>query len=88
MRDHLLLLITYRHGLRISEAVRMRHDELDLDCARLWVRRLKGGLSVEQSVAGDELRAIKRHLATRTDGCLGCSSPKAVSRLPARRSAT
>ena len=28
---------------------------------------LKGGLSVEQPIAGDELRAIKRYLAIRTD---------------------
>ena len=46
---------------------RLRRDEVDLDRARLWVRRLKGGLSVEQPIAGDELRAIKRHLAARTD---------------------
>ena len=29
------------------------------------MRRLKSGLSVEQPIAGDELRAIKRHLAAR-----------------------
>ena len=41
--------------------------QVDLDRARLWVRRLKNGLSVEQPIAGDELRAIKRYLATRSD---------------------
>src|SRR5690242_6513257 len=67
VRDHLLLLMMFRHGLRVSEATGLRRDELDLDRARLWVRRLKGGLSVEQPIAGDELRAVKRYLATRTD---------------------
>jgi type 1 fimbriae regulatory protein FimB len=67
VRDHLILLMTYRHGLRVSETIGLRRDELDLDRARLWVRRLKGGLSVEQPIAGDELRAIKRYLSTRAD---------------------
>ena len=31
------------------------------------MRRLKNGLSVEHPIAGDELRAIKRYLGTRTD---------------------
>ena len=67
IRDRLLVLMMYRHGLRVSEAIGLRRDEVDLDQARLRVRRLKNGLSVEQPIAGDELRAIKRHLARRTD---------------------
>jgi integrase len=57
----------YRHGLRVSEAIGLRRDDVDLDHARLWVRRLKHGLDVEHPVPGDELRAVKRYLGTRGD---------------------
>ena len=66
-RDHLLVLMLYRHGLRVSEAIALRRDDVNLQGARLWVRRLKNSLSVEHPIAGDELRAIKRYLAGRSD---------------------
>ena len=67
LRDHLRLLMVYRHALRASEAVGLRRDALDLDRARLQVHRVKGSLSAEHPVAQDELRAAKRYLATRSD---------------------
>ena len=66
-RDHALLLLTYRHGLRVSEAVGLKLDHVNLKEARLWVKRSKNSLDSQQPLAGDELRAIKRYLAIRED---------------------
>jgi hypothetical protein len=45
----------------------MRRNQLDVKRSRLWVARLKGSLSVEHLITGDELRAIKRYFASRED---------------------
>ena len=67
MRDTLLLLMMYRHGLRVTEAIKLRLDAVNLKQSSLWVKRIKNSLSTQQPISGDELRAIKRYLATRTD---------------------
>ena len=88
VRDHLLLLMTYRHGLRVSEAIGLRRKDVNLERARLWVERLKGSLSVEHPIPGDELRAIRKYLASREDNCPGCSSASAAHLSPGMRSTT
>ena len=45
----------------------MRLDALNLKQARLTVKRSKNSLSTEQPIEGDELRAVKRYLASRED---------------------
>jgi type 1 fimbriae regulatory protein FimB len=67
VRDRLLLFMMYRHALRVSEAVTMRLDQINLKQARVWVKRGKNSLDTEQPIEGDELRAIKRYLTARTD---------------------
>ena len=64
-RDYLLILLAYRHGFRISELCNLKMNDLNLDSGRIWIRRLKGSLSTEQPLAGDELRAIRRYLRSR-----------------------
>lgn len=65
-RDYLMLLMTYRHGLKVSELIDLRLKDIDLDTSRLFVRRKKGSLSTHQPIEGDELRALRAWLRERS----------------------
>jgi site-specific recombinase XerD len=65
IRDHLMMFMAYRHGLRVAELTSMKLADLDLATARLFVRRKQGGLSTHQPIDGNELRALRAWLRQR-----------------------
>ena len=64
-RDRCLLLLMFRHGLRVSEACGLRLSQVDTDSRVLHVARLKQGLSTTHPLRIEELRAIKSWLVER-----------------------
>ena len=59
-RDATMVLVAYRHGLRVAELVDLRWDQVDFRSATLHVRRVKQGTPATHPIIGDELRALRR----------------------------
>ena len=59
-RDATIILVAYRHGLRVSELVDLRWDQIDFNHGNLAVRRVKQGSPSTHPIRGDELRALRR----------------------------
>jgi len=59
-RDATLILLMYRHGLRVSEAVSVRWDQVDLKQGLLTVTRVKNGQNGIHPLTGRELRALRQ----------------------------
>ena len=47
------------HGLRVTETIDLRWDQIDFSKGHLHVRRLKGGIHSVHPIQGDELRALR-----------------------------
>ncbi len=61
-RDKTLILVAFRHALRVSEAVALRWDMVDLKRGLLHVSRLKNGVDSVHPLRGPELRALRKQL--------------------------
>ena len=59
-RDATMILICYRHGLRVSELCNLRWSQVDFTDAVLSVRRLKNSRDGSHPLQGDTLRALRR----------------------------
>ena len=58
-RDRTLLLLAYRHGLRVSELVTLRWEQIDFKMGLVHVSRLKNGTPATHPIRGVELRALR-----------------------------
>lgn len=59
-RDSTLILLSYRHGLRVTELVSLRWEQVDLKQGLMHVNRLKHGNPSVHPIRGPELRALRR----------------------------
>jgi len=59
VRDRLLILMAFRHALRVSELVDLRWQQVHLDSATIDIRRAKNGTPSIHGLQGDELRALR-----------------------------
>ena len=53
-----MILIAYRHGLRVSELVALRWDQADFAQGRLHANRAKNGLASAHPLGSEEIRAL------------------------------
>jgi type 1 fimbriae regulatory protein FimB/type 1 fimbriae regulatory protein FimE len=59
-RDRTMILIAFRHGLRVTELIRLRRKDINLPEQTIYVKRLKGSRSGTHDLARTEVTALKR----------------------------
>jgi type 1 fimbriae regulatory protein FimB/type 1 fimbriae regulatory protein FimE len=60
-RDGLMVLLTFRHGLRAVEICDLRWEQVNFKMAMLHVRRAKNGTPATHPLTGREMRALRKH---------------------------
>ena len=58
-RDATMILIGFRHGLRVSELCDLQWSSIEFETATMHVRRAKGGQEATHPLLGNELRALR-----------------------------
>jgi len=60
LRDAALILLAYRHGLRVGELVDLKWEQFDFKRGEAHINRMKNGSPAIHPVEGDELRSLRR----------------------------
>jgi type 1 fimbriae regulatory protein FimB/type 1 fimbriae regulatory protein FimE len=58
-RDATLIMVTERHGLRVSEAIALRWDAVDLNAGTIAITRLNKGTPSTHYLKGPAMRALR-----------------------------
>ena len=73
-RNHAMILLAFRHGMRVSEVCNLKMADVDIANKQVTIRRLKGSLTSTQpltDIAGQpllsELRVLKAWLVERSE---------------------
>jgi len=73
-REHAMILLAYKHGMRASEVCALRMKDINLRDGKIVVRRLKGSQTNEQALFNEvgkplmsELRVLKAWIAEREE---------------------
>jgi type 1 fimbriae regulatory protein FimB/type 1 fimbriae regulatory protein FimE len=59
-RDKTMIMVCFRHGLRVQELVDLKWEQVNLDEALLTVHRIKKGRDATHPIPGAELRDLRR----------------------------
>jgi type 1 fimbriae regulatory protein FimB/type 1 fimbriae regulatory protein FimE len=59
-RDATMILLAYRHGLRVSELCSLRWEQVDFEVGLLHVRPVKHGIPSVHPLRAPELRALRQ----------------------------
>lgn len=59
-RDATIILLSFRHGLSVTELVSLRWDQIDFEKGLVQVSRLRNNKTTEHLLRGPELRALRR----------------------------
>jgi type 1 fimbriae regulatory protein FimB/type 1 fimbriae regulatory protein FimE len=59
LRDATMILVAFRHGLRVIELCALTWDQIDFAQAVMHVRRAKRGMPSVHPIGGEEMRALR-----------------------------
>ena len=59
-RNATMILLAYRHGLRVSELCALKWNQIDFKQSLIHINRIKNGVASVHPVRGPELRALRK----------------------------